>query len=77
VLTKAGDYGIADIQIDAAEPLSFDGYSATGVTTQQVDLGTAQLTAGNHQLVITLTGKNPASTGFLVGVDLLDLELNS
>ncbi|MFG1624998.1 DUF2961 domain-containing protein [Kribbella sp. NPDC049227] len=77
VLTKAGDYGIADVQVDGGTAVSFDGYSASGVSTQQVGLGTAQLTAGNHQFVITLTGKNPAATGFLVGVDLLDLELNS
>jgi hypothetical protein len=77
VLTKAADYGIVDIQIDDNTKVTFDGYAASGVSTQEVDLGTAQLTAGNHQLSITLTGKNPAATGYLVGLDLLDLVLNS
>jgi hypothetical protein len=77
VLTKAADYGIADIQIDDQAAVSFDGYVAAGVSTQEVDLGTEQLTAGSHQLTITLTGKNPAATGYLVGLDLLDLVLNS
>ncbi|MFI7061474.1 DUF2961 domain-containing protein [Kribbella sp. NPDC050124] len=76
VLTKAADYGIADVEVAGAK-VTFDGYVAAGVTTQQVDLGTAQLTAGSHQLTITLTGKNPAATGYLVGLDFLDLVLNS
>ena len=77
VLTKAADYGIADISVDGNKVASFDGYVATGVSTQTVDLGNATLAAGKHQLTIALTGKNPAATGFLVGVDLLDLELKS
>ncbi|MEV5965265.1 DUF2961 domain-containing protein [Kribbella sp. NPDC051952] len=77
VLTKAADYGIVDIQIDGNAPVSFDGYAASGVSTQKVELGTSQLTAGNHQLSITLTGKNPAAIGYLVGLDVLDLVLNS
>jgi hypothetical protein len=49
---------------------------AAGVTTQKVDLGAATLAAGKHQLSIALTGKNAAAIGYLVGVDLLDLELS-
>lgn len=76
VLTKAADYGIAELEVAGAK-VTFDGYVAAGVSTQQVDLGTAQLTAGSHQLTITLTGRNPAATGYLVGLDFLDLVLNS
>jgi hypothetical protein len=75
VLTKAADYGIVDIAVDGGTPVSFDGYQATGVGTQKVDLGNATLAAGKHQLSVTLTGKNPAATNFLAGVDVLDLEL--
>ena len=75
-LTKAADYGIAELAIDGKAPVTFDGYTPTGVTTQNVDLGSQALTAGNHQLSITLTGKNAAATGYLAGVDFLDLELN-
>lgn len=76
VLTKAADYGIADLSVDGNKLASFDGYVAAGVTTQTVDLGNATLAAGKHQLTIALTGKNAAAIGYLVGVDLLDLELN-
>ncbi|MFC5260526.1 DUF2961 domain-containing protein [Kribbella qitaiheensis] len=76
VLTKAADYGIADLSVDGNKLASFDGYAAAGVSTQTVDLGNATLAAGKHQLKITITGKNPAAIGYLVGVDLLDLELN-
>ncbi|WP_328997595.1 DUF2961 domain-containing protein [Kribbella sp. NBC_00709] len=75
VLTKAADYGIADIQIDGNAPASFDGYQASGVGTQTVELGSVQLTAGTHQYAVTVTGKNPAAIGYLVGVDVLDLKL--
>ncbi|NIK61750.1 DUF2961 domain-containing protein [Kribbella shirazensis] len=75
VLTKAADYGIVDVQIDGNSAVSFDGYQASGVGTQTVGLGTVQLSAGNHQFVVTVTGKNPAAIGYLVGVDLLDLKL--
>jgi hypothetical protein len=76
VLTKAADYGIAEVSVDGANKVTFDGFVASGVTTQRVDLGTATLAAGKHQLAITVTGKNPAATNYLVGVDLLDLELS-
>jgi hypothetical protein len=75
VLTKAADYGIAEVQVDGGAAVSFDGYQAAGVGTQQVALGTTALQAGEHQLTITLTGKNPAAIGYLVGLDVLDLKL--
>ncbi|MFF0344574.1 DUF2961 domain-containing protein [Kribbella sp. NPDC004875] len=75
VLTKAGDYATVQVQIDGNPPVSFDGYQASGVGTQTVDLGSVQLGAGTHQYVVTVTGKNPAATGYLVGVDFLDLKL--
>ena len=75
VLTKAADYGIVDVQIDGNAAVSFDGYQASGVGTQAVALGAVQLAAGDHQFVVTVTGKNGAATGYLVGVDLLDLKL--
>ncbi|TCC27105.1 DUF2961 domain-containing protein [Kribbella speibonae] len=75
VLTKAADYGTVDVQVDGNAPVSFDGYQASGVGTQTVGLGEAQLTAGEHQFTVTVTGKNGAATGYLVGVDLLDLRL--
>ncbi|MGW7680420.1 DUF2961 domain-containing protein [Kribbella sp. NPDC054772] len=75
ILTKAADYGTVQVQIDGNPPVSFDGYQASGVGTQAVDLGSVQLAAGTHQYVVTVTGKNPSATGYLVGVDVLDLKL--
>ncbi|MFF1817982.1 DUF2961 domain-containing protein [Kribbella sp. NPDC058245] len=76
-LTKAADYGIVDVQVDGNQATTFDGYVAAGVSTQRVGLGSRQLAAGKHTLTITLTGKNPAATGYLAGLDYLDLELNN
>lgn len=76
VLTKAADYGIVALSIDGAKVADFDGYVASGVVTQNVDLGTRTLAAGKHQLTVAVTGKNPAATGYLAGLDLLDLELS-
>ena len=53
-------------------PNTFDGYN-NGVTTQQFNFGTLNLSAGNHSFVFTVTGANPASTSTLVGIDTLAL----
>ncbi|GAA0593714.1 DUF2961 domain-containing protein [Kribbella sandramycini] len=75
VLTKAADYGVVELRVDGGAPVRFDGYAASGVSTQRVGLGSRQLAAGKHQLTITVTGKNPAATGFLAGLDVLELTL--
>jgi hypothetical protein len=77
VLTKAADYGTLALQLDDDPATSFDGYQPSGVSTQTVDLGTRQLTAGTHHFTITITGKNPAATGYLAGIDLVDLSISS
>ncbi|MFG1905851.1 DUF2961 domain-containing protein [Kribbella sp. NPDC048928] len=74
-LTKAADYGLLDVQVDGGAAVAFDGYQASGVGTQTVDLGNVQLTAGTHQLALTVTAKNPAATGYLAGLDVLNLKL--
>ncbi|MGZ0147926.1 DUF2961 domain-containing protein [Kribbella sp. WER1] len=77
VLTKAADYGTLDVQVDGGTAVPFDGYQASGVGTQTVDLGTVQLTAGTHQFSVTVTGKNAAAIGYLAGLDVLDLKLGT
>jgi len=76
ILTKAPDYGIHTLSVDG-EPIGepFDGYDADGVSTQEVDYGTVELSEGRHTLTLTVTGKNPASSGFFAGVDLFALSL--
>ncbi len=73
---RAGDFGIHTVMFDGAvvgQP--FDGYSPEVMLSGRVGFGRAEFRAGRHTVAFTVTGKNPASTGFFVGVDLLELEL--
>jgi hypothetical protein len=75
IVTRAGDYGVFTVAVDGqvvGQP--YDAYKAT-LDTQQVGYGPRQLGAGQHTLTITVTGKHPASAGYLVGVDKLELAL--
>ncbi len=45
------------------------------VLSDRVSLGNLELSAGQHMLTFTVTGTNSASSGFFVGVDLVELEL--
>ena len=73
--TKAVDYGILQLSLDGeklGEPVDFyhDGVIATGET----DLGTHQLSAGEHKLTIEITGANPkAVTSYMFGLDYVKL----
>jgi hypothetical protein len=76
-MTQARDYGIVGLAVDGT-PLGqpFDGYHANTVTIDfGVDFGPVALSAGTHQLTWTVTGKNPASINYLVGIDYLVLTL--
>jgi hypothetical protein len=37
--------------------------------------GSMALTAGKHRLSLTVTGKNPAATNYLAGLDVVKLTL--
>ncbi|MFJ7899251.1 LamG-like jellyroll fold domain-containing protein [Streptomyces sp. NPDC096198] len=85
-LTKAKDYGIYRLVLDAGKPTEstltggFDAYNSY-VTTQFVNLGIPKdssgqllsLKQGVHTLTLTVTGKNPASAGYQAGIDVLRL----
>ncbi|MFF7384814.1 LamG-like jellyroll fold domain-containing protein [Streptomyces griseoluteus] len=85
-LTKAKDYGIYRLVLDAGQPTEstlisgFDAYNSY-VTTRFVNLGIPKdssgqlltLKTGVHTLTLTLTGKNPTSTGYQAGLDVLRL----
>jgi len=77
VYTQARDYGITTLAIDDAQlGPPFDGFhSPEVVIAPPVAYPGVPLTAGRHRLALTVTGKNPASTGFLAGLDLLRLRL--
>jgi len=74
-LTQAPDYGQLAFEVDQhpASP-AFDGY-ATGVAGPvTVDLGTFAMQKGPRRVSLKITGRNPASTGLLVGVDRVTLQ---
>ncbi|MFC9932301.1 LamG-like jellyroll fold domain-containing protein [Streptomyces sp. NPDC127190] len=85
-LTKAKDYGIYRLILDAGQGTQatlisgFDAYSPYA-TTQFLNLGIPKdangqlltLKQGVHTLTLTLTGKDPKSTGYQAGVDVLRL----
>jgi putative membrane-bound dehydrogenase-like protein len=77
VLTMARDYGMMSITLDGKPVTStFDGYHADKVIlTDELDWGTHDLTAGDHQLTFTLAPPNPAAApGNMVGLDYVRLE---
>ena len=75
-LTKARDYGIVQLHLDGAklgEPL--DLYNPTVVPTGALDMGTRQLTKGQHRLTLELVGANPkAVKAYMAGLDYLKLD---
>ncbi|GAA2518618.1 LamG-like jellyroll fold domain-containing protein [Streptomyces longisporus] len=85
-LTKGKDYGIYGLVLDAGKPTQatlisgLDAYNSY-TTTRFVNLGIPKdangqlltLKQGVHTLTLTLTGKNPASTGYQAGIDVLRL----
>jgi hypothetical protein len=69
----ASNYGIASFVLDGI-PLadSLDTYWASNATSYR-PLGGTHLTAGQHTLVMTVTGKNAASSAYNIGLDYLML----
>jgi putative membrane-bound dehydrogenase-like protein len=76
-LTLARDYGIIDVALDG-KPVAtgWDGYNGPKVIhSDELDWGTHDLSAGEHQLTITITGKHAdAAPGYMVGLDYVRLE---
>ena len=76
-LTMARDYGIIDVSLDG-KPVAtaWDGYNGPKVIhSDELDWGTHELSAGEHQLTITITGKHAdAAPGYMVGLDYVRLE---
>jgi hypothetical protein len=74
--TKAGDYGIVQVTLDGADlgkPIDLYEPFPRVIHSGDVLLGTASLDRGAHTLSLTLTGKNPKSTNYLVGMDWVKL----
>ena len=74
-LTKAKDYGIIDVSLDGRPVATgWDGYNPNVIHSGALDWGTHALDAGEHQLVITISGTNAnALPRFMVGVDYVKM----
>ncbi|WP_298326106.1 DUF2961 domain-containing protein [Haloactinopolyspora sp.] len=78
ILTQGGDYGVVELAVDGvALAAPFDGFNDQVRVADPVTLGGVELDAGAHELTLTVTGKNSAATGHLVGLDRLLLALAS
>ena len=76
-LTLAKDYGIIDVALDD-KPVAtgWDGFNGPKVIhSDELDWGTHELSAGEHQITLTITGKHAdAVPGYMVGLDYVKLE---
>jgi subtilisin family serine protease len=69
ISAKADGWGIADIYIDGAKVESVDCYNAAAFWKQTV-FSVSNLAEGVHTIKVVCSGeKNPASTGYRIGVD--------
>jgi hypothetical protein len=75
-LTKAPDYGIAQLYWDGVKlggPI--DLYHPSVIPTELIDMGRHDLTAGRHQLSVEIVGANDkAVKSYMFGLDYLKLE---
>ncbi len=75
IYTEAIDYGITTLAIDGQQVgQPFDGYDPV-LRTTTVTYDPIELAAGQHTLTVTVTGRNPAATGFFAGLDRFDFQL--
>ncbi len=75
-LTKAADYGIAQIRFDASLPAKeVDLYNDGVIPFGPVSLGVFELRAGTHQLSVDIVGANPkAVKSYMFGLDYVQLK---
>jgi hypothetical protein len=70
---KAADYGLAEFEINgqkAGKPIDF--YNDGVIVTDEIELGTFDLKAGENRLAITVAGANEkARKAYMVGLDYL------
>ncbi len=73
-LTRAPDYGQLQMEVDGQRSRAgFDGYAPGVMPPVAIALGSYALEPGTRRVSLMIVGKNPSSTGFLVGVDRLRL----
>ena len=74
-LTKAVDYGIVQLSLDGQKlGAAIDLYHDGVITSGGLDLGTRELSMGEHKLTVEIIGANPkALKSFMVGLDYVKL----
>ena len=72
VYTQAPDFGNARVFVKGQPRGDTTGHAAS-VRTARMDLGEVDLDAGNFELLLTVFGKAPESTGFAIGLDRIEL----
>ena len=74
-MTKAIDYGTVQFSLDG-QPLGGpqDLFHLGVIATGAVELGTRELTAGDHRLAVEIVGKNEKATAMFFGLDYVKLE---
>lgn len=72
--TVAPDFGMFQVSVNGQKlgPV-VDGYGRTVRPANRISLGPVPLAAGNNRLQFQITGKNPLSTGYYMGLDCVDL----
>ncbi len=70
--TVAADYGRFRVSLGDEPVAEVNGY-APDVALRSVSLGTRTLAAAGHQMVFTVFGKDASSSGYLVGLDRVEL----
>ena len=74
--TKAGDYGTVQLSLDhkpLGDPIDLYAPFPSVLHTGPILLGNMMLDEGHPTLSITVTGKNPKSSNYLVGMDWIKL----
>jgi WD40 repeat protein/tRNA A-37 threonylcarbamoyl transferase component Bud32 len=72
--TRAPNYGVVQVSMDGkpvGQPV--DGFQPRVVPSARVELGEVYLVHGEHRLRFEAVDKNPQSTGFLMGLDCVEL----
>lgn len=62
-------YGVAQVSVDGTPVgAAVDGYAPEMDVSGPLSLGEVLLTAGRHEISLTVTGRNPQASGYLVNV---------
>ncbi|MBI5831267.1 MAG: DUF2961 domain-containing protein [Armatimonadetes bacterium] len=72
-LCTAADYGICQVELDGKVLGKFDAYHEGVAPSGKQTFGVQDLTEGKHKLTLRAVDKNPKSTGYMIGLDCVQL----